>query len=211
MMKTLLNFILLSLLAVGTAFANDDELYDPAPPADSAFVRVINAAAGAEATAVKVGDYSFGQLAYPAISPYSIVKQGEYDVVIGAATQKVTIEAGNYYTIAHTADSKIVPLQDELLSNPAKARVYFYNISDAPKAELMASDHGKAILADVASSTGNSREVNALKLNLQVKAGDVVVNDYADVQLKRRVGTSFVLTGKAGAYKSLMVENEVKR
>ncbi len=210
-MKNLLNLLIITLLSFGTAYANDDELYDPAPPADSAFVRVVNAASGVAEAPARVGSFDFGVQAYPKISSYHIIKKGEYDVTIGGVAEKMTIDAGAYYTIALTDDLKLVKLQDTLLTNPAKALVYFYNFSAAPIAALIATDHGKPIFADIASGAGDSREVNALKLNLQAKAGDVAVNDYKDVQLKRRVGTSFIVTGKAGGFKSLMVENEVKR
>lgn len=211
MMKLLLTLFSALLLSVTSAHANDDELYDPAPPADSAFVRVVNAATSIVKAPSMVGSYNYGDIEYPKISDYNIVKQGEYVVTIGDISQKITIEAGAYYTLALTNDLKLVQIKDELLENPAKARVYFYNFSDSPNGALVAVDHNKAIFENIASGAGESREINALKLNVQTKAGDTLIGDYKDVQLKRRVGTSFLISGKAGDYKSIMLENEVKR
>ena len=210
-MKNLLILLSTLLLSFGTASANDDELYDPAPPADSAFVRVVNAASGVVKAPAVVGSYNYGELEYPKISDYHIIKQGEHTVTVGGVSEKMTIEAGAYYTIALTDSLKLAQLKDELLSNPAKSRVYFYNFSDSANGALVASDHGKAIFENVAVNGADSREVNALKLNLQTKAGETAVSDYKDVQLKRRVGTTFLITGKSGNHKSIMLENEVKR
>lgn len=210
-MKRLLSLLFITILPWATAQANDDELYDPAPPPDSAFVRVIHANTAQSQISATVGGTAYGQLSYPQLSGYRIVKGGSHKVTLGSAVNEVTIDAGGYFTIALTDGGDIKLVKDELLSNPAKARVYFYNFSDAPVASLFAPQHGAAILDKVAANDGASREVNALKLTLQVKAGDVPVKDFADVQLKRRVGTSFLLTGKSGAYQALTLENEVKR
>ena len=209
-MKTLLTSLWMSFLLVfaGNVSANDDELYDPAPPADSAFVRVLNGASAAAASTV--GGYDFGQVQAPALTKYRVIKQGDYDVKLGAAAEKLTIEAGKYYTFALTGDSKIVQLSDELLTNPAKARLYFYNFTDT-QASLFAPEFKAAIADGVVPNSQDSQEVKAVKLTLQTKVAGKLVKDYTDVQLKRRVGTSFIVTGKAGAYKSLMIENEVER
>ncbi len=209
-MKLFITWMIAALLPFASQ-AKDDELYDPAPPADSAFVRVIHADADVGAVASKVGGVGYGELSYPSLSNYRIVKGGQHKVAIGAGSQDLTIEAGGYFTIALTDSGEIKLLKDELLANPAKARVYVYNFTDATEGSIFASEHGAAILDKVNMNEGNSREVNALKLALQAKAGSAVVQDFKDVQLKRRIGTSFLITGKAGAYKALMIENEVER
>lgn len=211
-MKTMwLTILSLLLLPLAVVAADDAELYDPAPPADSAFVRVVNAKADADVVKVSVGGVAYADLAYADVSGYRIVKGGTRAATIGAASKEVAIEAGSYATLVLNAAGDIIMIEDELLANPAKARVYFYNLSDAASASLFAPEHGAAIVDGVASNAGNSREVNALKLTLQVKAGDVDVKDFPDVQLKRRAGSSFFLFGKAGSYQAAMIENSVLR
>lgn len=200
----------LLLIFAGNVSANDDELYDPAPPADSAFVRVLQGASGTASAAATVGGYSYGEVAYPALTKYRVVKQGDYDVKIGSVSAKITIAAGKYYTIALTDEGKIVQLSDELLTNPAKARLYFYNFTDN-KASLYAPEFNAAIADGVVKDSQDSQELKAVKLKLQAKVGGAVVKEYPEVQLKRRVGTSVIVTGKAGAYKSVIIENEVER
>ncbi|MDG1287760.1 MAG: alginate O-acetyltransferase AlgF [Rickettsiales bacterium] len=210
-MKTLFSWMIAALVPFTMAQANDDELYDPAPPADSAFVRVIHAASAMDKVSATVGGITYGELSYPALSNYRIVKGGQHKATVGTVSQELTIDAGGYFTIALNDAGEVKLIKDELLSNPAKARVYFYNFSDAAQGSLFAAEHGAAILDKVNANEGGSREVNALKLALQAKAGEAVVQEFKGVQLKRRVGTSFLVTGKAGAYKALMLENEVER
>lgn len=210
-MQKIFIFIFSLILSISLAWADDAELYDPAPPADSAFVRVINASSEGGGAKAVIGGVGYGEVSYPSISSYHIVKGGEHKITIGDASKNITVDAGTYATIALTNSDKIKIIKDELLSNPSKARVYFYNFSDATIGAVYAPEHSADILGNVAPDEGLSREVNALKLKLQVKAGDTVAHEFADVQLKRRTGTSFLLVGKAGSYNALMVENVVGR
>jgi alginate O-acetyltransferase complex protein AlgF len=202
--------ILSMVLAAFSAYANDAELYDPAPPADAAFVRVINAMEGKEVKA-SIGATNFGKYQTAAISNYRILKAGDYDVTFGDIKQSVTINAGNYQTVVLNNAGNILVFNDELLENPTKARVYFYNLSDAANASVIAPEHGAAVVENIAPDNTASRAMNALKVTLQVKAGASAVQDFADVQLKRRIGTSFLLTGKEGGYNAIMIKNEVER
>ena len=210
-MKFLLTWMIALLFPFVSTQADDAELYDPAPPADSAFVRVINAKSDTSDTKASVGGVSYGELSYPTISNYRIVKGGSHKATLGAMSADVAIEAGGYFTIGLNEAGEIKLIKDELLANPAKSRAYFYNFTDADGGTLFAPEHGAPILDQIAANQGKSREVNALKLNLQAKIGETVIQDFSAVQLKRRIGTSFVITGKAGSYKAIMIENEVER
>ncbi len=201
----MLSFLFLPMKAM----ADDAELYDPAPPPGSAYIRFINAYSGE--IIPELSGKSFGKISYPQISDYKIFKANEYDVKAGKRSKKVSIKADGYYTIAVLQDGKIALYEDKPIKNPAKAMVYFYNLSTAAIASLYAPEHKTAVLSDVAADDAVAREVNALKLILQVRAGDKEVAQYDDVQLKRRRGMSFALIGKEGAYQAVMVENAIKR
>ncbi len=207
--------LLFAMLGLATpALANDQELYDPAPPADSAFVRLINATGDATKLSTSVGSVSFKDLASPAISPYYVLKANDYTMKLGEASFPVKVEAGKYYTLAlQRAEGKptLTVLPDAIISNPAKSVVYFYNLSTVPSASLFASEHKADIVASTAPGKGGAREVNPLTLSLVIKAGDKEVKSFPGVELKRRTGTTFVLAGTAEKPVTLMQENAVQR
>ncbi len=199
------------LLATGVGFAakaNDQELYDPTPPADSAFIRLANAT-DSNITS-QLGSVAFKDVVAPGISPYYVLKAGDYTLEAAGASQAIKVEAGKYYTVA-VQKGKITPIEDALLANPAKSMIYFYNLSDAPQAALHAPAHKADIVADVASGEGKSREVNALTLDLAVMAGDKEISAFKGVELKRRTGYSFLLSGSGDALKAAQAENAVER
>ena len=196
--------------APSLALAVDEGLYEPAPPANSAFVRVIDADAALKTVSATLGGVGFGKVTYPAISPYVVIPAGEKELVAGKLKEKLNLEAGRYYSVAlMNGTSKL--LEDPSINNPAKARVYFYNLSDAADATLFAPKQKAPILSKQAPGTSTSREMNALTLPLQVLADDKNVKIFPDVALKRRMGTSAVLAGKKGAYRAVIAENKVAR
>lgn len=204
-------FCLSLLLAGSPVLADaDSQLYDPAPPADAAFVRVLNANPSGE-VAASLGDAKFGKVAYPGLSPYMVVKQGEQKLEAGSANQSMKVEAGKYYTLAITADGKVATLNDALIEQPSKAYVYFYNFSDAPKASLRATKQNVDIVGDVASGAGKHREMNALTVDMAVTVDGKPVETFPAVALKRRSGVSFLLTGTGDAKKAVKIENKIQR
>src|SRR5438552_5609861 len=103
----LIPFAWLALGLTAAQAAGDDALYDPAPPPNSAFVRVIDARGQGNLT-VNVGQ---AQVAVPpsGVSPYIVVPQGEQDVTLSTASSKVNLAAGKYYTIAFYVDGATAP------------------------------------------------------------------------------------------------------
>jgi alginate O-acetyltransferase complex protein AlgF len=201
----------LMLLAAPVAMADaDQQLYDPAPPADAAFVRVLNANPSGEISAT-IGDARFGNVAYPGLSPYMVVKQGEQTLKAGSASETINVEAGKYYTLAVAPDGKVVTLKDAIIEQPSKAYVYFYNFSDAAKASLRATKQNMDIAGDVAPNRSMHREMNALTLAMAITADGKTVQTFPSVALKRRSGTSFVLAGTGDAKKAVWIENKIQR
>ncbi|MEZ5583495.1 MAG: alginate O-acetyltransferase AlgF [Candidatus Competibacteraceae bacterium] len=197
--------------AFGTvAAAQDAELYDPAPPPNAAFVRVVNATAADLSISAQLAGINFGELAYPGVSAYQVVQEGERVFQSGAKNQSLTIKAGNYYTIAVLGQGEaqqIVPIQDSVSDNPAKCGVLFYNLSDRPSASLRVPSRDVDVIAAVSPGEGKLREVNALDIDLAVVAGEQPVHSFDTVQLKRRTHLSFMLTGAGDDLQVLMAEN----
>lgn len=208
-----LRFLSFSLMLLAAPLARadaDQQLYDPAPPADAAFVRILNANPAGEVNAT-MGDATFGNLAYPGLSPYMVVKQGEQTLKAGGTQETMNVEAGKYYTLAVAADGKVVTLRDAIIEQPSKAYVYFYNFSDATKASLRATKQNVDIVGDVEANSGKHREMNALTLPMAITADGKTVQEFPAVALKRRSGISFLLAGKGDAKKAMQIENKIQR
>ena len=70
------------------------------------------------------------------VSPYVSVPYGEITVAAGDAATTVTVEKGNYYTVAVGADETASTLKDTIIGSPAKADLAFYNLTDLPDLAL---------------------------------------------------------------------------
>lgn len=203
-------FSMLLLVAATPAMANDQELYDPAPPADAAFVRVLNAGASGDISPT-VGDAKYGKVAAPGISAYRVVKQGTQSMKTGDTSESIEVTAGKYYTLALSGEGSVTTLSDAIIEQPSKAYVYFYNFSDAPKASLRATKQNVDVVGDVAANMGKHREMNALTVDLAVVADGKTIKEFPGVVLKRRSGVSFLLTGSGEAKQTVMMENNIQR
>lgn len=210
-MKTLFAFFLaLFMIPLAALAAGEEELYAPVPPADSAFVRAVNLT-GDAGLAVQLGGLPFPAGMIDSVSDYAVIKQGEHKLSYGDKSQAVTIEAGNYYTlvVAKEGDAKV--LEDALIENPAKAVIYFYNLSDAAAASLLAPSHNATIFEGIASGASTSREINAATLDLAVKADGADIAGLEQIKLQRQAGVSIFLTGAKNDYKAFAVFNKVSQ
>lgn len=204
----MLNVIKWFAIAVGVfsavAYANDQELYDPEPPEGSSFVRVIFAG---EQEEHQLGAISFSK-EQGVISSYKVIQKGSYAFDTNEA-QSLELESGQYYTILAAEKPKLI--QDEQIQNPAKSKIYFYNLTDRDDASLFAPKHKTAIVEKVAALSAKSREINAVGLELEARIGDNPVQKFEETILKRRIGTSVAVTGEAGNYHAVITENQLER
>ncbi len=193
-MKKIITAIVIALLSPSIAIANEDALYAPAPPADSAFVRTINATADTS-IAIQLNGVSLAQNEeHINISDYAVFKQGNYDLTYGDKNEKIALEAGQYYSIAVKKDQSYVVIKEDLIENPSKAMLYFCNFSDAP-ASIKSPEYNATIFENIATSECTSREVNAVTFDLALEANDKIVKDLPGIALKRQTGTSIILIG----------------
>lgn len=191
-----------------TASAGEEALYAPVPPSDSAFVRAVNATGDAALSATLDGA-KFPAGVQESVSDYAVIKQGDHALKVGASDQALKIEAGQYYTIVVLKGGVAKVIKDALIENPAKAMIYFYNLSDAAAATLEAPSHNATIFENIAAGEGKSREINAVAFSLSVKADAAEAGKVDNLELKRQQGNSVFLTGEKGQYKVFAVTNKV--
>lgn len=206
-MKRFISALFLFALSISHVYAaTDQELYDPKPPADAAFVRFINL----EKTAL---DVSGGGIAQKKVAPSSssdffVVTQGKQNFAYGSKSTDIEIEAGKYYTIA-LSDAKTTVVKDGILSSPAKSMLYFYNFSTEEDLSLFAPKQNVEIFKAVNTDAGTSREINPLELELSVRQNGKDIAMLAPITLKRRTGYSIIAFPAEEGIKAVVVENSV--
>ncbi len=174
---------------LGWAAAQDEGLYAPAPPADAAFVRILNTNQGE--TTPTLGDTSFQALAYGKVSPYRVVLQGNADLSAGNVTDTLTLQAGRFYTVI-IGDSATL-IEDPTLDNRAQTLLLLYNTSAKP-VNLKTADGSTAVIPDVAPGEVGSIPVNPISVAFGAFRGSAALTTFAEVQLERSAAYStFVL------------------
>lgn len=193
--------LLLSVAA--PALAQDDGLYDAPVDPNSAFVRIlVPGAAVAIVNGTTVDDITDG------LSPYVNVAPGDIQVAAGDVSGSVTASPGAYYTYAWSAAGEPLVLTDQPASDPSKATVYFYNLSDMASVDLFVPSAKVKAIEAVAGDTAKSVALKApLTLDFEVQADGATVAKVASLDLKRRGGVSIIFSGTAGNYSAAAVEN----
>jgi alginate O-acetyltransferase complex protein AlgF len=198
--------VLASLMLLGAApqaLAQDDGLYDAPVDPNSAFVRVlVPGAAVAVVNGTTVDDITEGLSAYVNVQP------GDIPVSAGDVSGSIAAEPGAYYTYAWSVEGEPLVLTDQPASDPSKATVYFYNLSDLASVDLFVPAAKTKAIEAVEGDTTKSVALKApLTLDFEVQADGKPVATIASLSLKRRGGVSIILTGSNGTYSATAVEN----
>lgn len=183
--------------------AQDSGLYGKPMDPNSSFIRVLDASASSAIIAgASIENFSDG------VSPYVNVKPGEVEMSLGAKTAKVTAEPGKYYTYAALADGQTKLYTDAVKDDPSKAQVYLYNLSDLKAVDLVVPAAKATALKAVAQGEAQSVSLRApLSLSFAIQEGGKTVAETSKVDLKRRSGFTIVLSGSAGNYRVIALEN----
>ncbi len=209
----ILFFAMIGMMLHAPAIADDKELYDPAPPADAAFVRLVNISD--KTINGLVGELNFKELAAKSAAPYRVLEAGDYDMSIGKIKEPFSVSAGNYYTFVYDKTEekdkkdgaqRLLKFEDAPVADPAKSMVYFYNMADK-EAGLRAPNFNTTIIPSVLPAEMQARELNALTIDAALNIDNVDVKNFTGVALKRRRGYSFFLSGKEPRYDGFYVLN----
>jgi alginate O-acetyltransferase complex protein AlgF len=205
---------LLSMIAcvsAAPAFAADDALYDPVPPPDSAYVRIIDATCQGKLEASVGGRPVL--VPEGGVSAYVVMTKGKVPVTIsGRPGTSADVEGGKYYTVVvNTPGGAGKTLEDPADANPDKSRVYLYNLSGTGGASLFAPKLNVAIIDNVENGAVGSRAINAVTVDVAVRVGEKVIETFAQRSFRRRSGDTFVLCASGAASKVIAARNETAR
>lgn len=199
----LITFVVLACLPVAARADKDQGLYDPRPPAGSAFVRFFNAAD--KPMNATIGGKSYGDVPAIAASPYYVQKQGRVEFKTGLKVLPLALEGGAFYTVITDAGGNPLLHKDTVATDPAKAMLVLYNLtSDIPLA-LRAKDGMVTVVDHVAKGKSAHRGINAVKVDLSVTGeGEKVVHRFDPLVLEQaRTYSIFFANGK-----TVMVKGE---
>ncbi len=184
-MKTLITQLLTPLLLALSALGfipqasaqTASALYDPQPPADSAYVRIIVVSADGPMDVQLDGKPRQQGLTAATVSDYMVLKAGPHQLRVrgsgksGSAEIPLEIVVGRSVTVALPnlgTDSKPLFFADKVNSNKLKAVLTIYHL--APKAgviDALTADGSTKVFTGIAPGTSASLAVNPISIELQ--------------------------------------------
>lgn len=158
-------------------------LYDPQPPADSAYVRLIVASAPGPVDIWLDGKLRMANVAPALPSDYMVVRAGKHKLSLHPAGKALAFESslevvtGRSITVALpslAADAKAHIFEDKANTNKLKAVLTVYNLAPlAGSIDFLTADGATKVFSAVAPGMSASLAVNPIAVELQAsKTGD---------------------------------------
>lgn len=196
---------LLTACLISSATAQDAGLYKNIADPNAAFVRIVSAKA-------VIGRVQARRLSTEpnGISAYVQTAPGNIKLSVGDARASHDVVSGEFYSFVLLNDGSGSLVRDQAPSNPAQASLAFYNLSDLTSVALYVPQADVMALANVPAGGAASVALKApLTLDFEVRSAGKSVAFLPQILLRRRNGTSIVLTGRQGFYKAIVVDNQI--
>ncbi|QPN46341.1 alginate O-acetyltransferase AlgF [Priestia aryabhattai] len=194
-------------LASMQAFAGADAaLYGPTAPKGSTFVRLYNASPAP--AAASVGNTQIKQVGAQASSDFSFLPGGDYTAQVAGKSVPVKLAADKYYTLVNNGSGNPQLIEEPPFKNKQKALVRVQNLSDQALA-LKTADGKTEVVTPVAARGRGEREINPVKVNLALFAGDKKVSDVKPVALERGEAAVLYVTGSGSSLSPVWVTRPV--
>ncbi len=192
-MRALLRVLVLLLLTAALLPAGDG-LYGP-PDTESAQVRVFNA--GTERNFGDIGPLRIGPLGPGELSPYFQLGSGVYIAASPRGTVTLVAGEGSYSTVV-IRDGGLSLFTDERLTDPGRAQIAFYNLSERDDLSLRTADGAQPIIQGLAPGESSAVVVNPVSVELGVFAGNTRVASVGNPGLARGESVSIISYGPGG-------------
>jgi hypothetical protein len=199
-------------------------LYDPEPPVDSAYVRVVLASREGAVDVVVDGRSRIQKLASGEASEYMVLAAGKHTIALHAAGKSSAyfstafdVVRGRAMTLAFTtlrADAVPVVFEDKANSNKLKALLAVYNLdARAGVLDVLTADGNTKVFSGVAYGTSASIPVNPISIDLiAVKIGDKVPQTRTSLAMTQGGTYSILfLPGDGGKLVARAVQNKIER
>lgn len=212
---------LLAGLCLRAAANPDGLLYDPQPPADSAYVRVLAVSGQGPLDVLVDGKARVRKLAAGAASDYMVLRAGRHVIVLQpqarglpALSSTVEVAAGRALTLAFGAAAAPVVFEDRANANKLKALLSVYHLgAGTDKLDIVTADGATRVFTDLAPGTSAAIPVNPIEIGLvAARAGSTAPLASARLAMSRG-GTYSVLLlpGPKGTLIARTMQNNIER
>lgn len=199
-------------------------LYDPEPPVDSAYVRVVLASPTGVLDILVDGRVRVQKLATGEVSEYLVLAAGKHTIALHATGKSIAqlsvpfeVVRGQAMTVAFTslrADIAPVVFEDKANSNKLKALLAIYNLdAKIGGLDVLTTDGNTKVFSGVTYGTSTSISVNPISIELMaVKNGEKIPQ--ARVSLAMIQGGTysiFLLQGDGSKLICKVVQNKIER
>jgi alginate O-acetyltransferase complex protein AlgF len=188
------------LVFTHTMAQSSGRLYDPEPPADSAYVRAIVAAKSAPMDVVVDGKVRVRALKGQEISDYLVLPEGTHTVALHATgklqplvSKTMEIVKGKSNTLAFSAfkaDASTMVFEDRGNSNKLKATLAAYHVAPLlGEVDITTADSGGRVFGALLPGGFAALQVNPIGVNLSLKS----IKGLASVKLEMSQGGTYSL------------------
>ncbi len=207
----------------GLAFAQTAALYDPQPPADSAYVRVLVGNATGNIDVAVDGKPRVTNLPVGEPSDYLVLSAGKHKLTVQTKGKPVSADisldvvAGRATTVAWAElqnEAKPVLFEDKANGNKLKAVLAVYNLHAKLGAiDILSADGSTRVFSKVAANASASMAVNPLTIDLMAtKPDDKTALGTVAMAMGQGASYSIVVTaGDAGKPVVKSFTNKVER
>ncbi len=204
------------------ATANPDGLlYDPEPPADSAYVRVLMVSGQGPLDVLVDGKARVRKLAAGTPSDYMVLSAGKHMIVLqpqakGAPALTTTLDVirGRAFTLAFGTAAAPLVVEDKANANKLKALLSVYHLgTGSDKLDILTADGKTRVFADLAPGASAAIPVNPIEIGLiAAKAGTTA--PLAEVRLAMSRGGTYsvlLLPAAKGKLAARAMQNNIER
>ena len=192
-------------------------LYDPEPPLDSGYVRIVWAATGAPVQLSVDGKVRIPKLGAYSVSDYLVLKEGTHTLAFQQGAKSWshpwTVARGKSVSLVYDAmkgDGPVHVLEDKGNTNKLKALLAFYNLAQqAPKVGVAAAQGNAKVFDGVPYGSMAAMQVNPIAIGLEITGANKPVS----AQLEMQAGQTYsvFLFNVNGKPQTHVVQSTVER
>ena len=209
----------LACMAMAASAQSTGRLYDPMPPDDSAYVRVVQATQGQAARVLVDGRERVRQLPARQAGEYLVVPAGKRRVQLqsgNAARGPVMLDAASRgaYTITFNASGAPYVFTDRTGTNRLKAMLAVYHMAPGAGAiDITTADGKTKVFSNLRAGQPAILEVNPIQVNLvAVRSGTTTPIANASLRMTQGGAYSiFLFPAGAQGVSAMAVENKRER
>lgn len=213
---------IIALLTQNIATQAADLLYDPEPPADSAFVRVIHDSHDSAFDVLVDNKTRIRNLASGEVGEYLVLPMGKHLLTLQkegktATTAQIEVDSGHLLTVAFPSlrpNTKPRIFEDKAGSNKLKAMLAVYRLDTLPGTlDIVTANGNTRVFSDLPSGSSRQLSVNPITIELLANnSQDKSIQTRANLVMSPGATYSlFLLTGADGKLTAKAVQNKFER